>query len=213
MLVVHCEERLNEAKALSEALLAQATAAARAKIEERWNRWEPELQKWHEEHSGGLEGLVKAYVEEKHYDIDLDRQLKRLGEWFCRTQGHTGKCSWCNESDVTISFQDPTGAEVCVWCGGESGRASREFGETVRRLNLTAYPNVFDPERGRCHLYKDFAPFSFGFGIEVRGRDGQYKHSFSGGLIYHGEHDGFGSGSAPTFSVCLESTNGWSIHT
>jgi hypothetical protein len=35
----------------------------------------------------------------------------------------------------------------------------------------------------------------------------------SGGLIFHGKHDGFGSGSAPTFAVTLEPTSGWAIHT
>ena len=35
----------------------------------------------------------------------------------------------------------------------------------------------------------------------------------SGGLIFHGSHDGFGSGSAPTFAVTLERCDGWSIHT
>ena len=35
----------------------------------------------------------------------------------------------------------------------------------------------------------------------------------NGGLIFHGKHDAFGSGSAPTFAVTLEPTDGWSIHT
>lgn len=34
-----------------------------------------------------------------------------------------------------------------------------------------------------------------------------------GGIIYHGERDGYGSGGAPTFSVCLKPTSGYSIHT
>jgi len=34
-----------------------------------------------------------------------------------------------------------------------------------------------------------------------------------GGLLYHGPHDGFGSGSAPVFAVTLEPCDGWSIHT
>jgi len=41
----------------------------------------------------------------------------------------------------------------------------------------------------------------------------QWKHWFNGGLIYHGSHDLFGSGSAPAFSVCLTPTSGWSVHT
>jgi hypothetical protein len=34
-----------------------------------------------------------------------------------------------------------------------------------------------------------------------------------GGLIYHGNHDGFGSGAFPTLSVTITPTDGWSIHT
>jgi hypothetical protein len=52
-------------------------------------------------------------------------------------------------------------------------------------------------------LFKDFAPYSFEFAAG----------GFQGGLIFHGRHDGGGSGSAPTFSVCLEPCDGWSIHT
>lgn len=40
-----------------------------------------------------------------------------------------------------------------------------------------------------------------------------YERWFNGGLIFHGNHDGFGNGSAPSFAVTLNPTNGWSIHT
>lgn len=36
---------------------------------------------------------------------------------------------------------------------------------------------------------------------------------YNGGIIFHGSHDGYGSGSAPTFSVCINPTDGYSIHT
>lgn len=36
---------------------------------------------------------------------------------------------------------------------------------------------------------------------------------YNGGLIFHGKRDGYGSGSAPTFSVCINPTDGYSIHT
>jgi len=70
-----------------------------------------------------------------------------------------------------------------------------------------------DKNKTRCNLYKDFAPYSFYFVMEVKDKDGNYKTWFNGGLIYHGPHDGGGSGGAPTFSVCLSPTKGWSIHT
>lgn len=60
------------------------------------------------------------------------------------------------------------------------------------------------------NLYTDFAPLSLYFEVT---RDGQFV--LNGGFIFHGPHDGFGNGSAPTFSVCLdqERVPGWSIHT
>ena len=51
-------------------------------------------------------------------------------------------------------------------------------------------------------LYKDFAPYSFEFSAG----------GFQGGLIFHGSHDGGGSGAAPSFAVCLEPVDGWALH-
>ncbi len=56
-------------------------------------------------------------------------------------------------------------------------------------------------ERGQ--LYTDFAPLSFGW----------HSGGMVGGLIYHGPHDGFGNGGAPTFSVSLSDEAGWQLHT
>ena len=57
-------------------------------------------------------------------------------------------------------------------------------------------------------IYTDFAPYSLYF---VRERNGQF--SGNGGIIFHGRHDNGGDGSEPTFSVSINPTNGWSIHT
>ncbi len=63
-------------------------------------------------------------------------------------------------------------------------------------------------------LYKDFAPLSFGFNIETKQDDGTWKFWFNGGLIFHGRHDGGGSGGAPSFAVSLTAVDeDWSIHT
>lgn len=64
-------------------------------------------------------------------------------------------------------------------------------------------------EGGYTQISEDFAPLSFFF---VR-YNAQKESRLCGGVIFHGKHDDFGSGSAPTFSVCLTPTNGWSIHT
>ena len=71
----------------------------------------------------------------------------------------------------------------------------------------------------RAWLYKDFAPYSFNVRLERRVEGSQtpggldrYEPWMSMGLIYHGAHDGYGSGLAPTFAVTLEPIQGWSIH-
>lgn len=68
----------------------------------------------------------------------------------------------------------------------------------------------YSQNRCEVNLYNDFAPLSLYFDVT---RDGQFV--FNGGFIYQGPHDGFGIGSAPSFSVCLDpdSKAGWSIHT
>jgi len=58
------------------------------------------------------------------------------------------------------------------------------------------------------HLANDFAKYSFYW---ERFHDGRF--CMNGGIIYHGPHDGYGSGSAPTFSTTVSKTVGWSIHT
>lgn len=66
----------------------------------------------------------------------------------------------------------------------------------------------------KCVLYKDFAPYSFEFCMLRKDMEtGEYRRWFNGGLIYHGDHDNGGDGSAPTFSVNLNPVSGWSIHT
>jgi hypothetical protein len=59
-------------------------------------------------------------------------------------------------------------------------------------------------------LYSDFAPHSLYFEITMN-----EKFILNGGFIFHGPHDGYGSGGAPTFSVCIDPDDkpGWSIHT
>lgn len=62
----------------------------------------------------------------------------------------------------------------------------------------------------KTQIFNDFAPLSFEF---VHHNLVTGKVILNGGVIFHGNHDGYGSGQAPTFSVCLEVTTGWSIHT
>jgi len=65
----------------------------------------------------------------------------------------------------------------------------------------------------QCMLGYDWAPYSFSFLMMKKDSNGEFQPWFNGGLIFHGPHDGGGNGGAPTFSVCLSPTDGWSIHT
>ena len=70
-----------------------------------------------------------------------------------------------------------------------------------------------DKNKSRTRLFRDHAPYSFGFLLEKKDENGSWVVLFQGGLIFHGAHDGHGDGSAPTFAVTLTPTTGWSIHT
>ncbi len=65
-----------------------------------------------------------------------------------------------------------------------------------------------------CVLDRDFAPFSFAFGMYRKNSDGSRKFWFNGGLIYHGPTQP-GNGSMPALSVSLCDHNRprWEIHT
>ena len=67
----------------------------------------------------------------------------------------------------------------------------------------------FKRDGSTVKLREDFAPYSFFW--MLFSPEGTFW--MNGGLIYHGAHDGGGSGGAPTFSVNLTPTNGWAIHT
>lgn len=85
-------------------------------------------------------------------------------------------------------------------------------GRTDQLQEQLDYLGNYAVQETRCELYPDFAPHSLSFQMFEKG-SGEWKFWFNGGLIFHGSHDGFGSGAAPTLSVCLESTDGWSVHT
>ena len=81
----------------------------------------------------------------------------------------------------------------------------RSFAECINRLQDIEK----DHKDWSCYLLSDFAPMSLYF--VFRNQSNNVK--MNGGVIYHGKHDGFGSGAAPSFSMTLESTDGWRIHT
>lgn len=78
----------------------------------------------------------------------------------------------------------------------------------LKRLRNIHRNNPYYHE-GATYIYSDGAKLSFYF--ERYTKENIFRGN--GGIIFHGSHDGFGSGSAPTFSVCINPTNGWSVHT
>lgn len=70
--------------------------------------------------------------------------------------------------------------------------------------------NGMDEHGSEIELYGDFSPHSLTWSwVDLK----TGRTIMTGGLIYHGKHDEFGSGEAPSFAVTLEPTVGWSIHT
>ncbi len=78
---------------------------------------------------------------------------------------------------------------------------------------LDEYAEHGDRGKTCCRLYGDGAPYSFGFVMTARCAGGVMKNWFNGALLFHGPHDRGGDGGAPTYSVCLQPTVGWSCHT
>lgn len=96
----------------------------------------------------------------------------------------------------------------------EKARSFAKANDLIEDLEskLTYLADYGGSTRTRCRLFPDLAPLSFGFTMEKKSDDG-WAYWFNGGLIFHGNHDGHGNGSAPTFAVTIEPTTGWSIHT
>jgi hypothetical protein len=84
-----------------------------------------------------------------------------------------------------------------------------DYAESIKDSSLErCIKNLLIDEGLEIRIVNDFAPRSFEF---AKYRNGNYVSN--GGIIWHGDHDNGGDGSAPTFSVCLTPTKGWAIHT
>ena len=85
---------------------------------------------------------------------------------------------------------------------------SRDLGANSLSCRISQLIN-WGPWDSTIYISTDYDELSFYFWQEYA--DG--SHGLNGGIIFHGKRDGFGSGQGPTFSVCLEPTDGYSIHT
>ena len=107
-----------------------------------------------------------------------------------------------NEKVIFNDYSDGRADEIAIFAKDHPEKDS--LYDCLRTLARIAQNNDSYSE---IDLYKDFAPYSLGF--TVKGPDPS-KNSFSGGLIYHGPVDGV---YTETFSVSLNPTNSWQIHT
>lgn len=76
-----------------------------------------------------------------------------------------------------------------------------EFASLQRCLDRMGKLVSNSREKDQIGIYRDSAPHSFGFSA----------CGMVGACIYHGPHDN--GGGAPTFSVNVNGSDGWSIHT
>lgn len=87
-----------------------------------------------------------------------------------------------------------------------------ETGREEQLQEKLDYLANYGDQETKCVLLPDFAPRSLSFTMYQK-KGEEWEYWFSGGLILHGSHDGHGSGAAPTYSTCLEPTDGWRVHT
>jgi len=107
-----------------------------------------------------------------------------------------------NINDMITDFSNGRLDEIIAFAN-EHG-LTESYEKTFARLERHSHNGC------QVKIYSDFAPLYLYFEIT---RDGQLV--LNGGFIFHGPHDGYGNGGAPTFSVCIdpEKQPGWSIHT
>jgi hypothetical protein len=86
---------------------------------------------------------------------------------------------------------------------GIEDKAERDKLAQSLQNGLSRIAALAEGSQARAELFGDGAPLSFTW------RAG----GFMGGLLFHGPHDGYGSGASPTFSVTLTPAYGWRIHT
>ena len=151
--------------------------------------------------------------------IKTSRAVPRAPCWSIFSHGHLGDDEMEEESNVTgDKTLDPAG--ICVPAGM---RAHELAHKTLRECREYLLGVKDDAEKQRltqsltdglshiaafsgdapAELFGDGAPLSFTW------RAG----GLFGGLLFHGSHDRYGSGGAPTFAVTLTPTYGWQIHT
>ncbi len=79
---------------------------------------------------------------------------------------------------------------------------------------VSRFKYLADRKDGWVNVHSDFAPLSFYFVVMwLNPKTNKYERDYNGGVIFHGAHDGGGSGKAPTYSVTGSPVDGWAVHT
>lgn len=99
-----------------------------------------------------------------------------------------------------------------VWAFACTAGLREQLDQALLRLHLYA-ASWDDPGQTKAVLYRDFAPYSFSVDVSKREENGEYRHWFTGGLVYEGP-DSPADGGGPSFTVSLDGTRrGWYLHT
>lgn len=108
------------------------------------------------------------------------------------------KASWDHCWETLRAFDGQPGREVAVF----TDFAPLSF-------NWSWYEPGKTVPCDTCHKGKAYCPECNGTAFVTH----QPKRLMSGGMVFHGSHDGMGNGSFPTLSVSVGQTQpGWSIH-
>ena len=151
--------------------------------------------------------------------IQTSRAVPRAPYWSILSHGHLGDDEMEEERNVTgEKTLDPAG--ICVPAGMRAHELAQKTLRECREYLLGVNDDAEQQKLTRsltdglshiaafsgdapAELFADGAPLSFTW------RAG----GLFGGLLFHGPHDRYGSGGAPTFAVTLTPTYGWQIHT
>lgn len=101
---------------------------------------------------------------------------------------------------------------VVAYAKSLGGKSWESFRNCMRSLGINNPGSVNEERKRHVHLYKDFAPYSFGFGVFFSERE-QLIPKYAGGMICHGA--GSNGAGGPEFSVTLSPQNyvHWQLHT
>ena len=148
---------------------------------------------------------VRAFAKKIGKAEQLEAQLQYLANYANHTENHKTECVLGKDfAPYSFSFA--------------MRRRARSYSLHVHECD-TCKKDLKTEEsyhEKKCFMWDDSKKAECGGTLRVVGMEHHTTeggHLFSGGLIFHGPHDGGGNGGAPTFSCSLVPVDGWSVHT